>query len=236
MKKYCLTLILLLFASVAQATTWYVSTTGSDSNSCTAAQNTSTPKASLRAGIACLQTNPLGNRLEIRGGTYSNLGVGGNTYLWPSGTNWSNAPVIAAYAGETVIMRPPSIGGGIGLTNTTNPASYMIFDRLILDGQDININNSDPAYGKDGDGFVCFSQNDHIRFQNGEVKNFKGNGFGQGCPGQEILNSHIHHNGDTGADHGLYNPSTSQIVEGNEIDHNGGYGIHWYGGDPSNSL
>src|SRR5215471_4112811 len=80
-------------------TVYYVATNGSDSNSCAQAQNISTPKLTIAAGIACLAANPLNNRVEIRGGTYA-VGVGGNGYQWPVGTSWNNAPVIAAYAGE----------------------------------------------------------------------------------------------------------------------------------------
>src|SRR5215475_14289659 len=55
-----------VFADVVEAATYYVATTGSDSNSCAAAQNISTPKRSINAGLACLAAGN-GDTVYIRG-------------------------------------------------------------------------------------------------------------------------------------------------------------------------
>src|SRR6478672_1149687 len=90
------------FVSVGLATDFYMSTTGSDANSCTAAQNPATPKATFASAIPCVTA---GNRLYVRGGTY-NQSINSNYIAIASGTSWTNAVTIAGYPGETVELNP----------------------------------------------------------------------------------------------------------------------------------
>jgi hypothetical protein len=212
--------------------TYYVATNGSNSNTCMQAQNTSSPKLTIAAGIECLRLNPLGNRLEIRGGTYaeplrSNLGV-----TFPAGTSWSNAPVIASYAGEAVIIRPNSGAEVLTLSSTR----YLIFDGLILDAANINDGFSPlpPAgegYLREGNVVGIGAGASHIRFQNGELKNAGGQGVLSGASFLEFINMKIHHNGDTGADHGLYLTGSDILIEKSEIYSNSSFGVHIYDGE-----
>jgi len=56
-------------AIAAQATTYYVATTGSDANTCIQAKTQSTPRLTIPAGVACLAG---GDTLIIKSGTYTN--------------------------------------------------------------------------------------------------------------------------------------------------------------------
>ena len=120
--------ITLLIAGVGGssfAATFYVATTGDDSNNCTQTQNPSSPKRNIMGmdgGIACMQTP--GDTLVIREGNYTES-ISNNTvpYSLPSGTDWDNAFTVAAYPGESVTIRGISIA-----TDDNFHLSYWIFD------------------------------------------------------------------------------------------------------------
>jgi parallel beta-helix repeat protein len=56
----------------------------------------------------------------------------------------------------------------------------------------------------------------------------------------EFINNKIHHNGRSWLDHGLYLTGSNNLLEGNEIYSNSGYGVHIYsataGDNPSNNI
>jgi hypothetical protein len=188
---------------------------------------------SIREGINATST---GDVLLIRDGTYDENLDWHHGVLWPSGTSWSDAPVFAAHAGETVIIRPTSDGTAIGISGYTpdGPKQFLVFDKLILDGEAVTSWDSDFKRG--GDGFGCIgprsghgpSNSHHVRFQNGESRNWGGMGFSGECDSVEVLNSKVHHNGDTGGDHGFYQAGIDLLIEGNDIYANASYGVHWY--------
>src|ERR1051326_7826962 len=71
--RTALLLIIALFAGPAQAATYYVAKTGSDSNSCTQSKSQTTPKLTFLDGLGCLNA---GDILNIRAGTYTeSIGV-----------------------------------------------------------------------------------------------------------------------------------------------------------------
>src|SRR5262245_6056800 len=120
----------------ADAATYYVSLSGSDSRSCGQAQSLSTPKRTLNNAVSCMGA---GDTLYVRGGVYDeSLMV--NQYSSggiPSGTSWDNPVRIAAYPGEAVWMRPSmaSSAGGIGLVIWLDAnIGYVEFDGINLDG------------------------------------------------------------------------------------------------------
>ena len=91
MNKILLTLAaLLLWASPAMATTYYVATDGDDSRSCVTAQTIGTPFLTINealegsGGKSCLSA---GDVLEIAAGTY----VERLLDVIPSGTSFANA-------------------------------------------------------------------------------------------------------------------------------------------------
>src|SRR5439155_10027643 len=119
----------------ASAATYYVSAGGhgdspSDNNSCSTAQNLSSPKRNIMGsagGIACLQTP--GDKLYVRGGTYGEDITNRNGQNFPSATSWANAFTVASYPNETVTLANAGIGFGDCCQNAPIPQmSYWIFD------------------------------------------------------------------------------------------------------------
>ena len=206
--------------------TYYVATNGSNSNSCTDAQNIKTPKLTIAAGIACLQANPLKNRLEIRGGNYGERLRSVEGIVWPQGSNWSNAPIISNYSNETVTLNP----SGEEILQIGNNTAYLIFNGIVFD----SINNrpgKDPDFGILGGNTTINTGANHIRFTNSEFKNSGGSGMYVEADFLEIINCKFHHNGDTGGDHGIYwSGGNDGLINGSEFYSNSGYGLHVYDG------
>jgi len=221
----------------SQAATYYTATTGSDSNPGTIEQ----PFRTIVKGIHSMRD---GDTLRIREGTYAESLHHNHRVVFPSGTSWSNAVTIAAYPGETVILKPTSGGSVVSIENAKQ---YIIFDHLIFDA--INA-HSESTIGIMGGA-------NHIRFQNCEIKNSFNNGVMIGWGGlgvtsdyNEFINCVIHHSGrnggaqingvnvsgpDTapgfGRGHGMYIETSYNLVRNCIIYSNGEYGLKFYYGD-----
>lgn len=216
-----------LWASSAQAATYYVATTGSDAVSCATAETIGTPKLTISAGVACASA---GDTVYLRAGTYTGAlnQIHAAATTVRSGTNFgAGAITIAAYTAEEVILMPGVTTSGNAITLGTQ--EYIIFDRLILDGTGV-LTFSEPGglYG-----------GSHIRFQDGEIRNWLWQGV-SGVSNSEILRSRIHHNGHSGLPHthGIYLTSSNNLIEGNELSYNAGNGLVVYdvGTEPSNNI
>ena len=68
MKSLLLVILLALTPVIAHGSTYYVAKTGQDGNTCAQAQSRSTPKLTIKAGLACLAG---GDTLIIKAGTYT---------------------------------------------------------------------------------------------------------------------------------------------------------------------
>src|SRR5438445_5069087 len=101
MKRIFPTILLILLAKTVSAATYYVATTGNDSNSCSTAQTITTPKHTLNSAVGCLLA---GDTLFVRAGTYDES-IEGSAFTG-SGTNWTNKIRIANYASEIVWLKP----------------------------------------------------------------------------------------------------------------------------------
>jgi parallel beta-helix repeat protein len=222
-------------SGVAHASTYYVSNTGSNSNSCTQAKSTSSPKQTLAAGLGCLGA---GDTLLVRGGTY-NEEINNNV---PSGTSWNNPVRIATYPGETVWITPqPGTGSGRTIYLNQNQ-QYIELDGLNLDASRI-------PYGAVGivpADFASGTGPHHIRLQNAEVINSSGSnaqafgaitvGVAPGQPGGfELINLKIHGGGNGqagyyGMSYGVYLASSNSLIDGCDIYDTSGAGIHIYSG------
>jgi parallel beta-helix repeat protein len=210
----------------AEAATYYVATTGSDSNPGTLSQ----PFSSILKGVSVLRP---GDTTFIRAGTYAESIPW--SFNFPSGTSWSSAVTLAAYPGEIVTMRPN--GGSSVIDFGGDPDQYIIIDGIHFDA----INLSETA--------IAINQgSNHIRFQNCEIKNaYKsgvyilwGNNNGLPSNYNEFINCEIHHNGRMaynggpnqppgyGAGHGLYITTQNNVFRGNQVHHNGNWGFHVY--------
>jgi hypothetical protein len=213
MQRTFRSLIVFVLASVATslsyAATFYVATNGSDSYTCTQAQNITSPRQTLQAAINCMAS---GDTLTIRGGTYAHPSSNP-----PGGSSFTSATRIQRYGTEAVTVR--------GWAPIWTPTDHYI----VLDGIKIDVTGLGyrEAVWVDGDAH-------HIRMINCEVTGSIGTaGIGlYGSGGHhEILNCRVHHNGvDSQYDHGIYIHSPGNIIQGNEIDHNAAAGLHFYNG------
>jgi parallel beta-helix repeat protein len=209
----------------AYGTTYYTAKTGSDSNSCSQATSPSTPKLTINAGILCLQP---GDTLDIRGGTYVEKLNAFEGTTFPTGTSWSKPVTIQGHSGEVVVVRPGAhtilmdIYDGGAYTDSSY-RQYLIFDNLIFDGT-----NGTSSVIK----FDIGSR--RIRIQNSKIIGNSGsNGLSWGGDSNfpliqsienEILNVEITGN----AGYGMYVAGSSNLIDGNYIHDNSGYGVHIY--------
>src|SRR5262249_10956762 len=136
----------------------------------------------------------------------------GITVCIPGGTSWSSPVTVAAYPGETVVIKPSS---GLRLLNFENPGqNYIIIDGFILDGSNVGydvIQIQDNAH--------------HIRIINSEIKGngatpvFNGVNIGPTSSFNEIINSEIHDLGGLSGctaslpGHGIYIAGNNNLVQ-----------------------
>ncbi len=190
----------------AQGNTYYVSTTGSDSNPGTLAQ----PFGTINKGVSVLTP---GDTLYIRGGTYSNTSNYNNVIGYPnapvpSGTDWNNPVTISRYQSETVVIN----GNDYGIAFATGtPSSYVI------------VNGITVTFG----GAYFGTDSNHIRVQNSDISLDPATQDNNVLSGAgtfiEVLHSKIH-GSRTG--YGFYMNGHDNIFDGNEVYNNGGYGFH----------
>jgi hypothetical protein len=211
----------------AESATYYVSTSGDDSNSCSAAQAVGTAKRNPSNGAGCLSP---GDTLYIRAGTY-------NVGLWsgpPGGNSESQRVTIAGYppdGSRQAILNFFGNGNGLDLGAGQQ---YITFDNLVIDGSGVT-NAVIKLTGTPTSGAH------HINFTNGEIRRggqglqdgpTEGNqGILIGGPGSNLVsNMSIHDNGNSVRVHGIYVRAPNNIWEKNDIFGHAGFGIHNYEG------
>jgi len=213
-----------LFVSVGLATDFYMSTTGSDANSCTAAQNPSTPKATFASAIPCVTA---GNRLYVRAGTYGQS-INSNNIAIASGTSWANAVTIAGYPGEKVELNP-DVAEIINIPGPSTRA-FISIENMVLNGS-----NSNGARRVDQAVSVGANASHDIRFVDVEVKNTGHHGIFFHWPGTNFsfIRGHIHDVGDTtnfpspaSYHYGCYCEASNNLIDGTLIENTLEYGIH----------
>jgi hypothetical protein len=198
-------------AGVAHAATYYVSKGGSDSNTCTQAQNVNTPKLTVAAGLACLAGG--GDTLLIRAGTYNE-----RITSVRSGTSWSSKVRIANYNGETVWLDPAT---GQGAVLLSAGQQYIEFD-----GINMRHHASNSVFSVHGTAH-------HIRYQNASVQNNNAPGGStsvySSTDGNEFINLDI---SGIGGPYGIYiDGGNGALIEGCEIHGVSMGGIHAYSDD-----
>lgn len=226
-KKTFLLAILLVVPTLAEATTYYVAKTGSDSHSCSQAQNQSTPKLTINAGTACLAS---GDTLVISRGTYNeSLGY----HAIPAGSSFAST-TIKNNPGDIVILQPTnptSVGDAVSFCCGD---SYITLDGLTLDGKFVTY---DVIRINDG--------SNHIIIQNAVIKATGGTNDLNGVFIQntnsndnQIVNNEIFDIAWTNQGHGIYVRGLRNLVSGNKIHHIAGHGVHIYdsGGGINNNV
>lgn len=193
--------------------TYYVATNGSDSNSCSAAQSTSTPKRSINAGLSCL-TAGSADILDIRSGTYSD-----RITSVVSGTSFANAATIRAHSGETVILT-----GGIALEGP----SYVIFDRLTTRTGSIWVGSTYSDGSNAGH---------HIRFVNIDASGSPTSNIveiNRFAHHVEFIGGDFHDA--ASGTYAFYISGKDNLIERSKIRNNGAYGIHLFSAYGGNQL
>ncbi len=204
--------------ALVAANTYYVATTGSDSNSCTTAQSSTAINAKLtvRAAIGCA-TAQHGDAVRIHAGTYTSSDdwIDTQTYTIPSGTSFANALTISGVTGES----QPTIRGGFPV-RLNGGVTYLIIQNIIFDGDHTA---SETIYTFNAP-FVLFDGVTVINAHDFGVHMVSDN--------TTLQNSSIHDNGTNGLGstngHGIYNSASSTTIQNNDIYANYGYGIHNY--------
>ena len=222
----------LLGSQSGWAATYYVATTGSDSNSCTTAQTctssscTTAKRNAMGAsgGAACLSS---GDTLYLRAGTYSQA-IDTQVTTFPGGSSWSAPTTIAGYPGETVTLN----SSGYAIINHVDEAvQYVVYDNFVLDGINQGV-GTNSLFNVAGNG----NTQSHIRLQNSEVKNaYKCAVTPQAYNGTDlqVVNNNIHDNslrsiGSSDTCYGIYAHGSNGLIEGNRIHDNGNFAIHVY--------
>lgn len=207
----------------AQGTTYYVATTGNDSNPGTVNQ----PFMTFKKGISLLQP---GDTLFIRAGTYTER-MDFQSPVQKTGTAsaWIK---IAGYPGETVTFQVTDpVENSYGPIKIRGASAYFIFENMILDG--VNATHGSRWMIRDG--------NHHFILRNLRIKNFKGSGLLIDGNDIQVINCKIHDNkpepGVNGGYYGIYFSSGNNVlIEGNEVFDNNGGGIHAFPGPISNAV
>ena len=215
--------------SLANASTYYVAKSGSDSMSCAQSQSQASPQLTIAAGLACLAS---GDTLSIKTGVYAES----FDVLVPSGT--ASAPtIIKSFGTDDVIIRPTAVGPANDLVRFLGSRSYITLKGslghpLIIDGV-----NATPPAGSQAQAIRLQDSVHHIVLEYLEIKNNSYQGIAMNGAGSitthhiTIRNCHIHDNGLAYPGdfhiHGIYLKGEDHIVENCHIHHHtGGYGIH----------
>ncbi len=194
-------------------TTKFVSTTGNNTNPGTQISPYLTWQKGLENIVA-------GDTLYIRGGTYAQK-VNSSSQTVPVGTSFVNAPIIAGYPGETVVLAPTT-DSGLKL----NQDQYQIWKDFVIDCTLCTDDGIDVGGGTSRS----------IRFQNVEVKNIPAathanlilawgdkdvNGY------FEFIDCIVHGNADSNAfGHGVYINSPHCLVDGLTVYSCTNFGLH----------
>jgi hypothetical protein len=185
-------------------TTFYVATTGSDSNPGTLAAPWRTVQKALSALTA-------GQRALVRGGTYTQ-----DLYFTRSGT--ATAPItVEAYPGELPVV---ASAGGHPLEIGSNGA-YFRFKGFVIQGHPGNSGGNVDIYGH------------HVELSWNEIRFGSDQGVytDEASDHAQIVNNWIHDNGEgvIHQSHGIYLQGDDHVVANNVIhDHSKGFGIQVY--------
>jgi Right handed beta helix region/Protein of unknown function (DUF1565) len=193
----------------SDAKTYFVSTTGSDSNSGTETR----PFRTLKKGVSVLTPGAV---LYVMSGTYREALI----HTIPSGTSWDRPVTVAAYPGHTVTLKPDP--GVVAVLRFVGPQAFIIVDGFIIDGQNATY-DAIKITGSARSGMAH-----HIRIVRCEVKNAPRQGLLVTSDSNELIALKVHNNGASQWDHGFYISGSHNLIEASEVYRNAGAGIHVY--------
>src|ERR1051325_5814467 len=132
--------LLLLAVPRAQAATYYVAKTGSDSNTCAQAQSPSTPFATISKPINGNPCNLVGgDTIEVRANSLGGSATFSDQFdcnvnssqCIPGGTSWASPVVVRARSGDMIIVQPT--GGGRIFSFDNANQQYIEINGFIMD-------------------------------------------------------------------------------------------------------
>lgn len=195
---------------------WYVSPSGSDSNSCAKAQNQSTPKKTISKAIECAGTDGSSDTVVVGNGTYTET-------IWKVPGGVEGRPFTLKAANTLGATLKPSGGERILSIGYSN----VVVDGFVLDGSNVQGNN------------VWMEGVQNVVLQNCELKNIQPGGgggensfqaiFGYNVAKVIIRGCLIHDVGTSRYSHGIYWVGGGSLFEDNIIWNVGGNGIQIYG-------
>lgn len=206
--------LVIVDSNLANATTFFVATTGNDAGS----GSEISPFRTIRKGVTVLTP---GDILYVKSGTYPESILSWKTPI-PNGESWGKPITVSVYPGHAVTITPPN--GHAFFWINDGQAKYLIINGFIVDGQNHALH-----------GFKFHENTRYVRIQNTEVKNSTISGIlvspVSGISNEthhEFINMKVHHNGESRLDHGFYVGTSSNLFEGNEVFSHPGYGFHIY--------
>jgi parallel beta-helix repeat protein len=209
----------------AAPTTWFVSKSGNDSNSCSLAQSSATAKRTIKAGLACIGSAGseagAGHTLQVAAGTYTESLVD----VIPSGSGPS-AQFTLKCASHLACTLSESIGTFNMGFNT--PSHYIVIrDFIITAGSGVYTSGAydpNPAYHH----HFQWLNNEFVGLPNFALQSTSANYF-------SVIGNKFHDIGDNcpespGRCHGIYGSLNTNYwtISQNEIYDVSGYGIHIY--------
>lgn len=223
---------------------YYVSTLGSNSNSCATsaslgASDQTKAKLTILAGLQCAAA---GEFVNVYGGTYAES-IDDNLVSVPTGTDPSRITV-RNYNGGTVLMRPAS-GCYSVLAFSKTASRYLTFDGINMDGRPCNEAVIAMFSGYGG------GNPHHLTVLNAELQGAEGalytHSFGvimasnsaSSIGGNVFRNINFHGGGRNDADHHFYIMTPDNIVENSVLWDYAGSAWQVYSGDggtPNNNI
>ncbi len=217
-----LSLLFLSFTTTATGSTFYVSKTGNDNNTCTQAQTPVNAKISIKAALSCVglagTDSGAGQTVEVGNGTYRESLVD----VLPSGT--TTAPfTLKCVTDFSCVLDPGGTNAGLGFNR---PSHWIVISGFkIISGS-----------GMYSSAYTSGTHHD-ISFVNNEIDGTLMDSGAMGLQSSGSSNfimrgNKIHNlNGGNGYSHAIYAADFTNdwIIENNQIYSNGAYGIHLYG-------
>ena len=209
--------LLLVASSAVAAAEYHVATIGNDG----AAGSLAAPYRTLRHA---LDVAGPGDKILLHAGTY---GEQVNTYQGRirGGTSWTNALVIAALPGDTVVLQPPARSQRV-VTLADARASYVVIRGLVLDARNVGSDGVKITWSG-----TPSNTSHHIRIEDSEVVNAPGQGLMITAHHNEFLRLRVHLNGKSDFDHGFYIAGADNLIDGCEVFQNAGWGVNVYNGE-----
>jgi parallel beta-helix repeat protein len=213
----------LLGTPLVHAATYYVATNGSDSRTCTQAQNPSTPKRTINNGRTCLAA---GDTLSVMGGTYDETLVN----PLPSGLSASQPTTLTGFSATNRPVLKPT-GGNSYIIQLSQTRSNVRFRHLVLDARSFSgtLNGAFRANGGAGITGLTLEDCEAIGWA-GVGSTGSGISIGGGNSGtirRCAVHDWVSPETNPGA-HGIYWQGRNGLIESNRLYGNNGLGIQFY--------